>query len=180
MKKSIFCWALILAFVFCTFPINALTIDHIEEIDMIDTRVAELVNKKIVSLDANISVSNIKNLYDYVGNTYKLAECQPTGYFILNPDAGIFIEYSAEANSPYMNMDGILYYFGPTFYYTNKGTTDKPIFTHTQTNEVLTNINSSALEDICITTKNNLMEESNSLILNYLHAPHLPILLTQL
>ena len=53
----------------------------------------------------------IKDLRDFVGNRYAVAECSPTGYNIYNYKNSSIVEYSEYADSPYLNCEGDLYYW---------------------------------------------------------------------
>ncbi|MBD5080796.1 MAG: hypothetical protein HDT44_03410 [Ruminococcaceae bacterium] len=109
-------------------------------------KVALLTKATIKAEGANIKVSSARVLYDFSKNKYTLVECKPTGYFILHNKSGQYIEYSTEAQSPYLNVSNALIYGGPTYYYTIKNckivsTIDDTVINFTQNtaeyNEIL-------------------------------------------
>jgi len=94
---------------------------------------AEEQTKKLITLfcstldtvkepSQNLQFSVMKTVRDFAGNSYIVAEFQPTGYVIFNVDTGIFTEYSALSDSPYLGCTGNeLYYAGMGQFYTKQG-----------------------------------------------------------
>ena len=59
-------------------------------------------------------LSRTTTILDFDGNEYILAEFEPTGYMIFNQEAAIIVESAENSPSPYMGLDGELFYGGPT------------------------------------------------------------------
>ena len=109
---------LAVALILIALPIYGIALGSLNTSDFgADMRVVAVINAKIQSIGANITVSNIKTLHDFAGNVYKLAECSPEGYFIIHPESGVMVEYSRTGESPYADKIGELFYLGPTYYY---------------------------------------------------------------
>lgn len=64
-----------------------------------------------------LSISEIKYLNDFDGNTYTLGELNPIGYFIYHNESGKFVEYGSNSPSPYLGKTGDLFYNGAKGYY---------------------------------------------------------------
>ncbi len=144
--------------------------------EKLDTFIQKFVEIKIKALGANIIVDKIKTLNDFDGNVYKLAECSPTGYFIILPESGRLIEYTTESVSPYKGSDEGLFYVGPTFYYIKSDTKtgeynhpfkkDEVINAETislakeKSAKVFSDYSSNKVENVCNFFKGTLSEES--------------------
>ncbi|MBQ1630156.1 MAG: hypothetical protein II099_01795 [Firmicutes bacterium] len=79
--------------------------------------VAADLNSFTSTIEKSVEIVTIKDLRDFVGNRYAVAECSPTGYIIYNYKNSSIVEYSEYADSPYLNCEGDLYYCGPMEYY---------------------------------------------------------------
>lgn len=74
--------------------------------------------KRIQHENQELSVCSTKEIKDFAGRIYIVAECEPSGYMIYSTETGVFIEASPSAPSPYGGLQGDnLYYGGPTEYY---------------------------------------------------------------
>ena len=90
-------------------------------------------NQRLVTLFCNtidavkddsqkLQLSVMKTVKDFAGNSYIVAEFQPTGYAIFNVATGIFTEYSALSDSPYLGYsENELYYAGMAQFYAKQG-----------------------------------------------------------
>lgn len=67
--------------------------------------------------NANYSITEIKPVFDFAGNLYYIAESEPTGYFIYNPELHTFLEYSYYSTSPYLGYYDNIFYAGAMEYY---------------------------------------------------------------
>ncbi len=77
------------------------------------------------------SIHSIKILEDFAEGYYILVECNPSGYFIYDPESGNVVESSLTAPSSYLNEDIDLYYCGPNEYYIQTAS-DEYTYTITQ------------------------------------------------
>lgn len=75
--------------------------------------------KKIEQMGLNKTIINVEQLSGSEKNTYLVFELEETGYMIYYKEAGIFIEISTTVPSPYKNLHGEFYYFGPGQYQMN-------------------------------------------------------------
>lgn len=62
-------------------------------------------------------IKDIKTVYDFAGNTFYVAECAPTGYYIYSVETDTIVESSERGVSPYVGFSHNMYYGGPTYYY---------------------------------------------------------------
>ena len=81
-------------------------------IDFCQRSISILTNKEQIPTDLTI-----KYVSDGNGNRYLVAETGDIGYYIFDETTGKCMEFSETATSPYANMCGNLYYFGPMHYY---------------------------------------------------------------
>lgn len=116
MKKHIISAVLAVVITF-SFNLVAFASERDKNESLLNERISSFVEAKIDTINAKITVDNVKTLNDFAGNEYKLIECDPTGYFIIHPESGIIVEYAANAKSPYDGLDSNIYYGGPTYYY---------------------------------------------------------------
>lgn len=106
-------------------PVSAVNVDNNAK----EVRRQTVFNEQLAIMENNylqlhkgeepisLSISEIKELYDYDGNKYTLAELLPQGYFIFHDASGVFVEYSTRTPSPYLGLSGNLYYSGLKEYY---------------------------------------------------------------
>lgn len=80
--------------------------------NLFSTQISEIQEE-----NQKLQLTTIKTVYDFVGNPYTVAEFEPTGYAILNKETGIFVEYSATSDSPFLGYDDNLYYAGIGMFY---------------------------------------------------------------
>lgn len=118
--------------------------------------------------DNDIQLSSVKPLKDFSGNKYTLIECEPTGYIIYHDASGIFVEYGAEATSPYIGMSGDLYYAGLKGYYSKENTSNGIEYVHTVISEILTEDEANGSIERCNEVDNRLFEAKNDNVLNYI------------
>ena len=67
--------------------------------------------------DTLVTIQTVKELHDFSGNLYYIAEFAESGYLICHAATGETIEHSTSAPSPYAGYTEGLFYCGPTFYY---------------------------------------------------------------
>ncbi len=97
----------------------------IESIVVYDTKeknekLFNLVSEHIafaMKADTPRQIGEVKELYDFDGNTYTLFELKPTGYIIYHNDSATFFEYATNSISPYYSFYGNLFYGGMKQYY---------------------------------------------------------------
>lgn len=182
MKKLVSILAA-LSMVLCLNPFsaNALSEDEASAAEQ-ESRMTEIFNLRIEQLETqanellelsgdemiNIEISCISTIYDFAGNEYTLAECEPTGYLIYHNESGTFVEASAVAPSPYLGCDGEKIYGGPNEYYVKAKTRSGATYSYTMTDEVLTedlDAYIAASEQI----NDALVENKNTAVLNYVN-----------
>lgn len=78
-------------------------------------------------------VESVKTVYDFAGNTFYVAECTPTGYYIYNVETDTVVESSERGVSPYIGYSQNLYYGGPTYYYVLENGSYKHTIDETET-----------------------------------------------
>ena len=119
MRKFIICTTgilIILVCSICTFlfmPIDTNIASAALVTPNIENSYVDQMNEEYGS---NVRLAKIKQLRDLDNNTYTLLECEPTGYAIVCDDAETMVEYSAFSESPYIDYNENLYYFGPTYF----------------------------------------------------------------
>ena len=119
-------------------------------------------SKVAVTSGNSVSISRVKEIEDFSGNKYSVIECAPTGYYIYHNESGNFVEYSAESNSPYLNVSGKIYYGGPTFYYVeNEGK-----YCHTITDEEFLISDKSGLAEMSTTLDTTLNAHKDVAVLD--------------
>lgn len=130
MKKRIMSLVLAVVMLVCMMP-SATALSTETDVPSFSEKamrqVIEVTNSMIEASNYEIVATNMKLLNDFSGNTYTLIECEPTGYYILDDDTGVYVEYSGSAPSPYKEYKNgeSLYYGGPTYYYINENGTFK-------------------------------------------------------
>lgn len=108
-------------------------------------------------------IAEVKELQDFSGNIYCLAEFSPSGYMIYHPSSGNIVEGTSESPSPYKDIDKDLYYAGPTYYYHKIGNT----YYHTIDDQSISGQN--VLD--CITVSNQL----NNVLVQNINSKNLKI-----
>lgn len=69
------------------------------------------------NMGENLKINKTKTLMDLDDNTYTLFELNPIGYIIYHDASGRYVEYAENSPSPYLNIEGNLYYIGAMQYY---------------------------------------------------------------
>lgn len=123
----------------------------IQEEVSIELEMSEKMNSVFDNTEG-MTLENVKEIQDFDGNLFYVVECLPTGYFIYNPTTDIVVESSQKGVSPYFDMDGDLYYGGPTYYYVLQNNT----YTHTIDEEVLTESSVVLMQETCRSAFENL------------------------
>jgi len=111
----------------------------------------------------DITIKNIKYINDFSDNKYTVVECDPIGYYIYHNESGVFVEYSAESTSPYLNFSTNLYYGGPTEYYQER----EDVFYHTITDESIKTSAWPSLAKVSDSIADQLIEQSDKGVLDY-------------
>ncbi len=137
-------------------------------ITAIDSKVSDIITSKINVLNEDITVMHVKTLLDFAGNTYKLVECNPIGYFILHVESGTIVEYSTKARSPYIGFSEKIYYAGPTYYYV----AENDNFTHTIFEEILSSESIETAMSISAQSHFELLQNKNIAVTNYISGTH--------
>lgn len=96
-----------------------------------EERLQDVFETKISTFGSNVEIAREIQVTDFAGNIYTVIECEPIGYAIFHNQSGLFVEYSPSSPSPYLGLEGTLYYGGPTEYYT----ADKEYIHHTIVDE---------------------------------------------
>ncbi len=164
-------------------PVSAINVDNNAK----EVRRQTVFNEQLAIMENNhlqlhkgeepisLSISEIKELYDFDGNKYTLAELLPQGYFIFHDASGVFVEYSTRTPSPYLGLSGDLYYAGVKEYYSKNNisaadfTNGGAEFKHTVLDDEFLNSGDVAEYKIACTKLNGaLMTKKNEDILNYI------------
>ena len=164
MKRNIIkvCLTMLLA-VSLSFSASAINPEYFTEEALEDVRISEIIETKIESLGADISIQNIRHISDFDNNEYVVIECAPTGYFVLHPETGIITEYSTGAISPYADCstsDDNLYYAGPTYYYEY----DTENYEHTVLDEEMSTSEVECAKELCAEFVDELEAEENTAV----------------
>lgn len=110
-------------------------------------------------------VSVIKQLNDFQGNQYTLAEYTPIGYAILNEESGQFLEYSATSPSPYLGKESRLFYGGPTQYFIK---TEQNEYIDLFTDQAINREKQISLEESCSLQYQSLLKNCDEMVSTYL------------
>lgn len=156
MKKRILSVILTVVMTF-SLSIAAFAAEPDNDVSLLDKKIASFVEAKIATIEAKITVDQVKTLSDLAGNEYKLIECKPTGYFIIHPESGILVEYAVDAKSPYEGIDSDLYYGGPTYYYVKS----EGNFVHTVLGTTIDNDKLEAAVQDCDIFNDELVSQTN-------------------
>ena len=115
--------------------------------------------------NGNRTIKRVKNLYDFDGNMFTLFELNPIGYIVYHGESGKFIEYAENSPSPYLDVDGKLYYGGPMQYYRTE--IDHLIGT-LKTDVIITKADIQLLAPESRKMKNSINENRNYNVLSYI------------
>lgn len=119
--------------------------------EIIDDEIAVYIENQYLAEETK-TIDEIKHIKGFNGGTLIVLECKPEGYFIVDQDSKVILEYNLYAQSPYENIDeNNAYYGGVTCYYEKKETS----YTHTILDETLTNFEQKQAEENC-----NMIQES--------------------
>ena len=69
----------------------------------------------VADTGATIQLNEIKELKDFLGNTYHLVEFKDSGYLICHGETGALAEYSVSSPSPFAGINENMYYAGGTY-----------------------------------------------------------------
>jgi hypothetical protein len=157
--------AMILSLGTTVFAIDSeFTEDSLSKQSAIDNRIEDVIEERIASGNIAISVGELKTLYDFAGNEYRLIECEPTGYYILHLESGIIVESATNSMSPYSEHTADLYYAGPTYYYAEM---DEE-YVHTVVDESLTAIQVADAAILCEGFDSELISQSDDRVANFI------------
>jgi len=120
---------------------------------------------QLTAINYNLTISEIKQLSDFVGNTYYVIECKPTGYYIYHVNSCNFIEESYESVSPYLNRYEDLYYGGPTLYFEK---IDKE-YCHTITGVTLSNNDIGTMQNKSAVMNDKLVCETDTDVKSFMN-----------
>lgn len=134
--KKLLCFSIIIAIVFTlTIPVFAntetLTTATYKTEPFQEDRLQNVFEEKVSTFGDNIEIDRMIQVTDFAGNLYTVIECMPIGYAIFHNQSGLFVEYSPSSPSPYHDLEGTLYYGGPTEYYLS----DNGVIYHTIVDE---------------------------------------------
>lgn len=149
------------------------TIITTRTLDVFQTRMEDLTIEanKTLDLDNQIcsnTLDNITTIYSFSGSEYILAEYKPTGYIIYDSESGTFLESSASAISPYVNISGDKYYGGPNEYYYETKDNDIITYTHTIYGDIIQENNLEPYVEACTEMDILLSESPNNMVLSYI------------
>lgn len=123
---------------FCLLGVQILIlgINQVYAVDVVTESYDDIIaatSEKLTTFNENRKITQIKELSDFSDNKYFIVELYPTGYLIYHENSEDIVEWAEDSPSPYLNLDGNLYYGGPTFYYQANSLTAN----HTITSETL-------------------------------------------
>ena len=123
---------------FCLLGVQVLIlgVNQVYAVDVVTESYDDIIlatNDKLMTFGENRKISQIKELTDFSNNRYFIVELYPTGYLIYHENSEDIVEWAEDSPSPYLNLNGNLYYGGPTFYYQANNLTAN----HTITSEAL-------------------------------------------
>lgn len=118
--------------------------------------------------EISLNISAIKDVHDFAGNHYTLAELEPTGYILFHDESGVFIEYSSRALSPYLGLYDELYYAGPQEYYSKTSLEGETEYRHTVMDKTLNEDDVIVYEEASDKLNGKLVAETNQNIVSYI------------
>ena len=117
-------------------------------------------------------LSRTTTILDFDGNEYILAEFEPTGYMIFNQEAAIIVESAENSPSPYMGLDGELFYGGPTRYYIYDGVTET--YQHTVIDSPINSDQAELLAEKCRDMQVNMTLQADNEVKEYIEGGDTP------
>lgn len=179
--KKLTVWMSVTAFFACCMPMNFNTAVAAEQddafrqglIEAMDTDCGDQAKQRLVILTeayieegfgSSLSIDRIKTLRDFDGNAFILFELLPTGYLIYHENSGKYVECASESSSPYLNVQGELYYGGMMAYYYRDG----DLLRHTLTEETVAASETGAFAEASRKTDAALVQTAETTNLAYL------------
>lgn len=131
-----------------------------------DQRLALSMKSIVDTWESNRTISSIKHVNDFAGNSYTVVECSPTGYIIFNDEAALVLESAENSPSPYLGKTENLYYAGPTHYYYYDSTQNT--YTHSVLETRLSEEEVISRTEVCQAAQIALIEDTDIALKNYI------------
>lgn len=136
--------------------------------DVLQNQMVEMTSGDKTRSTQEGEISAIKEITNFTGDKYTVAEIDPIGYMIFHNDSGTFSEYSPTAPSPYKDYQDTtnLFYCGPMEYYALVG--DNYIHTITGAITKRSHENLTAAETVSEKVSEHYLETPDINVLNYI------------